>query len=82
VQASQGVLYMQCCQTSAQNPKTDCKKFTQALLTQSLLACGNGQHREGCLLSGTITCVDNRTVCMLSILAYVMPCSPVEKLSQ
>ena len=69
---------MQCCQTSGQNPKTVCKKSTQAILTQSLLACENGQHIEWCLLLSTIACVDNMSVCMLSMLADIVPCSPVE----
>ncbi len=80
VQTSQGVFYVQCCQTSGQNPKSDYKKLTQGILTQSLLASANGQHREECLSLGTITSAEDCTVCMLSILAYIMPCSRTNKL--
>ncbi len=55
------------------------RKLTQAILMQSLLASANGHHREGCLPSGTITYVDNRTVCMLSVVTDITACSPTKK---
>ena len=54
----------------------------QGILTQSLLASATRQHRDGCLVLGTITCADNRTVCMSFMLADITPCSTVKKLSQ
>ena len=48
-------------------------------LDAKLVGICNGQHREKCLLLGTITCVDNMTVCMLSMLADITPCSPIKK---
>jgi len=55
--------------------QTDCKKLTQAILTQSLSASANGQHRDGCLLLGTINSAEDKTICVLSTLAYITPCS-------